>query len=238
MRETRNGANVSAPQITPCGFKQAVRKWRREATHDRPTACYEDVLGTLAYWKGEPPTHAQLARWAGCCVRTVQSALAWARRHGFLDWEHQFVTVRNACYQIANRCRLLSPPSLPSGGHSCRQKEGTSEMSVQGRQNLPPSKLRRFLTKLSVEQTTYQLSAPLYGHWPQPRTVQQQLDTLRGVTPRQPRPQEPTRTVTEQLNTLLPASPTAVEEARTTLQRRAEHVRLALALKRAGKTIA
>jgi MarR-like DNA-binding transcriptional regulator SgrR of sgrS sRNA len=62
----------------------------------------------LAAWKNPCPTHAQLAKAAGCDERTVRRALAKMRELGLLTWSRQVVVLHGWRAQIANRYELLS----------------------------------------------------------------------------------------------------------------------------------
>jgi hypothetical protein len=41
------------------------------------------------------PSHATIAKHAGCCERTVRNCLAWLRENGFLTWQRRLEWAHN-----------------------------------------------------------------------------------------------------------------------------------------------
>lgn len=75
--------------MTPNQFCYHVWLAHRLLPHgDRPTRLHVDIARLLARWQHPSPSHAKLARAAGCCPRTVQNALNRLRGLGLLRWTH------------------------------------------------------------------------------------------------------------------------------------------------------
>lgn len=61
------------------------------------------------------PSHATIARHAGCCERTVRNALAWLRENDFLSWQRRLEWVLNALAQRVPRQTSNAYTLVPRG---------------------------------------------------------------------------------------------------------------------------
>jgi DNA-binding transcriptional MocR family regulator len=82
----------------------------------RPTKLHLKIARLLARWQNPMPSHAKLARAAGCCVRTVQNALNRFRDLGLLTWRHQAARMRSGQWlRLPNRYRFMATFLLSAG---------------------------------------------------------------------------------------------------------------------------
>jgi len=100
--------------VTPNQFAYHVHLAHTLLPHgDRPTRKHMRVARMLARWQHPSPSHAKLARAAGCCVRTVQNALNRLRGLGLLDWRQQrWLSRWSGWRRLANRYLFNAPFSL------------------------------------------------------------------------------------------------------------------------------
>ena len=100
--------------MTPNQFCYQATLAHRLLPHgERPTALHLKIARILARWSTSSPSHAKLARAAGCAVRTVQNALNRLRGLGLLVWRHQRRLTRWAGWRrLANAYLFNAPLSL------------------------------------------------------------------------------------------------------------------------------
>jgi hypothetical protein len=106
------------------------------------TRAARDVVLTLHTFRGGGgtawPSHATLAERAGCCVRTVQRALALAQRLGLVDWCERRVKAAWRWLRTANLYRFLAPEGpvqaaarlKPTTGQNARREESPSKKAA------------------------------------------------------------------------------------------------------------
>ena len=89
--------------MTPSQFHYQMTQAFRLLPHGkRPTALHLAIARLIARWSSPCPSHGQLARAAGCSVRTVQNALRRFRDLGLVCWEQRWIPGR----QLSNHYRL------------------------------------------------------------------------------------------------------------------------------------
>jgi DNA-binding transcriptional MocR family regulator len=80
----------------------------------RPTDTHIKVMWFLAKWQHATPSHAKIAKAAGCHRNTVGNALHRLRDLGLLDWDRRFVRIGGGQFaQASNSYRFPSNASLP-----------------------------------------------------------------------------------------------------------------------------
>jgi DNA-binding transcriptional MocR family regulator len=101
-----------------------------------------DVMLTLRTFSAPRfPSHQTLADRAGCCVRTVQRALAAARELGLVEWAERRVRAGWRWLRTSNVYRLLVPdaPAVTTG---LRGRGGDSQLKKMAPQAVDNRRLR------------------------------------------------------------------------------------------------
>lgn len=124
------------------------------------------VLGHLAACIAagqDNPTHAHLAKLAGCCARTVRRVLVIARATGFLDWAPVFRQTASGRRRCANRYWLRLPERIPA-----RPEPSGQVGRARGRKILKQVKMAPLMASLTLLEVRKRMEMRLARAW-QPR---------------------------------------------------------------------